>query len=83
MKYEKIHIRMYGDYSCSCGCGKPLGNPTVYYTDDDICIAVSEEQDDEGFEWRTFRPECWKRLNLDTFSLEEIYNKYPAAPAVE
>lgn len=82
MRYKKIEIRTYGNYLCSCGCGKVMGNPTVYFTEDDICPAVCDVNDDEGWEWRMFRPDCWKKLNLDKKSLEDIYNEYPIAKEV-
>ena len=75
MKLQKITLRMYGDYNCSCGCNKPLGNPGVTYTENDICIGVGEEDDDEGFGWKMFRPECWERLQLDNKSLDYIYKE--------
>lgn len=77
---EEIRIRMYGNYRCSCGCGKVLGNPSPYYGLKDICYGVGRDDDEDGDEWRMFRPECWSKLN--DMSLEEIYNKYPASPVV-
>lgn len=74
--YEKVQLRMYGDYLCSCGCGKPLGNPSVFYTEEDVAVGVRTTDDEEGWWWRLFRPSCWKRLGLDNKSLEEIYITY-------
>ena len=62
----------YGEYQCSCGCGKKLiGRYAI----------VSEESDEEGYEWRGFDPKCWVEIGLTTDA--EIYAKYPAAPAVD
>jgi hypothetical protein len=48
--------------------------------DDIIHIVGDFEKDEEGFYWRSFHPQCWKRLKLDEYSAEDIYNKYPPAP---
>lgn len=77
----KIKLRMYGNYQCSCGCGKLLGNPSIYYSESDICVGVGLEEDEEGFDWRMFTPECWSKL--ENMFLEDIYDKYPASSLIE
>jgi hypothetical protein len=78
---EKSRLRMYGCFRCSCGCGRLLGSNDIPYSNDDIIYIVGDfEKDEEGFYWRSFHPQCWKRLKLDEYSAEDIYNKYPPAP---
>jgi hypothetical protein len=81
MMIEKSRLRMYGCFRCSCGCGRLLGSNDIPYSNDDIIHIVGDfEKDEEGFYWRSFHPQCWKRLKLDEYSAEDIYNKYPPAP---
>lgn len=61
--------KMYGDYTCSCGCGKQL---------DGICYGVGQEEDEEGFDWRMFTKECWDST-ISNYSKEYIYNNYKEA----
>lgn len=68
----KIKNRMYGDYFCSCGCNKLLGDAYGIH-----CYGVGYVDDDEGYEWRMFRPECWEKIK--SLPLEQIYNKYKAS----
>ena len=77
---HKFSLRMYGDFKCSCGCGKPLGYPSVTQHDESICYGVCDSSDDEGYYWRTFTAECWKRLHLDKLGANVIYEMYPPAP---
>lgn len=81
---EEIVTRMFGDYQCSCGCGKPLGRPTngVDNKPIELSYGVGEVEDEEGFEWRMFTEECWERLRK-THSLETLYKNFPASPFVE
>ena len=67
-----IKNKMYGDYFCSCGCNKLLGD--AYGTH---CYGVGYADDDEGYEWRMFRSECWEKIK--SLPLEQIYNKYKAS----
>ena len=81
MMIEKSRLRMYGCFRCSCGCGRLLGSNDIPYSNDDIIHIVGDfEKDEEGFYWRSFHPQCWKRLKLDEYSAEDIYKKYPPAP---
>lgn len=78
-KYTEIECRMYGDYNCSCGCGRPLGNPGMVFPDS-ICHGVSTMDDvEEGYHWRMFTPKCWKRVKKGK-TLQQIYNTYPESP---
>lgn len=79
---QEFECRMYGNYTCSCGCGQILGTPGVRYSSEDVCKCVGLISDEEGYYWRTFRPSCWNRLNLDDKPLTYIYNKFPPAPVV-
>lgn len=54
----KFDLVMYGDYKCSCGCGKPLGHPGAFYVT--RCKGVGDEYDEEGYEY-----EC-SHLNAGT-----------------
>ena len=76
MNIIKISQVMYGDYLCSCGCGKPLGHPLV--TKCFRCYGVGDDADEEGYEWRMFHPDCW--AGIKDLPAEEIYDKYPIAP---
>lgn len=78
---EKLTFTMYGDYLCSCGCGKPLGHPLI--TKCFKCIGVGDVADEYGYEYRMFHPECWSRLKLDDMPLEMIYETYPISPINE
>lgn len=65
---------MPGDFACS-RCGNPLYGPVH---------VISEEDDDEGYEWRTFCPRCWSQIDTDdsTLTLMDIYKSYDAAPYI-
>lgn len=65
----KFKNKMYGDYVCACGCNKLLGNQLGTY-----CYGVGYDDDEEGMNWRTFRPECWEKISM--MSPEDIYNSY-------
>lgn len=68
MTLVKIAQKMYGDYKCSCGCGKVLTG---------MCYGVGDEEDINGYDWRMFTEECWKGM---TMFLDEIYENYPPSP---
>lgn len=53
---EVIKNRSYGTHKCSCGCGKILGSPLV--TNPYYAYGIGSEDDDEGYDWRMFTPEC-------------------------
>lgn len=83
---EVIKNRSYGTHKCSCGCGKILGSPFVtnnpYYA-----YGIGSEDDEEGYDWRMFTPECWENIkaNYDITSqndLSLIYNSYSASEEV-
>ena len=63
---ETFTNRYYGDYFCACGCGQPLQG---------MCYSVGRKDDEEGYEWRTFTPECWERLSAE-FSPAELYEMF-------
>lgn len=65
---ERFSQRMYGDYTCSCGCGKSLVGK---------CYGVGEESDDEGYRWRCFTADCWERVSKKTDA--EIWLTYREA----
>lgn len=79
-KIIQIEQKMYGDYLCSCGCGQPLGHWSILHHDGLRCIGVGDESDEEGYEWRMFRRQCWDRLNLGYMKPEDVYDKYPVSP---
>lgn len=93
---EVIKNREYGNYRCSCGCGKILGNPGVYITDNSYAYGIAEVTDDEGYAWRMFTPECWERIckewdlevqaDMSSFdykyTLNKMYNAYSASEEV-
>lgn len=84
---EVIKNRMYGDYRCSCGCGKILGNPEPIITDNSYAYGIAEVTDDEGYAWRMFTLECWKRISSQydinsQHDLSLIYHSYPASEEV-
>jgi len=75
--------RMYGTHSCSCGCGMPLGNSSVYYSDDDICIGVTDTDDVDGLNDRMFTPHCFNRLKLNELQPEQIYEMYSVPKLID
>lgn len=93
---EVIKNRDYGNYRCSCGCGKILGNPEPAITDNSYAYGIADVTDDEGYAWRMFTPECWKRVCKEwelevqadmssydyQFTLNKMYNEYPASEEV-
>lgn len=92
---EIIRNREYGNYSCSCGCGKVLGNPNPDMIE--YSIGVAKVADDEGYAWRMFNDDCWERVckewDLEVqaemssydyqFTLNQIYEAYPASISVD
>ena len=64
-----IMCKMYGDYRCTCGCNKLLGNRFGMY-----CYGVGYADDEEGDTWRMFRPECWEEIK--SMFPDQIYNSY-------
>ena len=80
LELEVIKNRAYGNYRCSCGCGKILGvssGSVAMYA-----YGVAEVTDDEGYAWRMFTPKCWERISsqYDIKSQDDlnlIYNSYP------
>lgn len=85
-KLETYQVTQYGEYACSC-CKKPLIGK---------CLAVADETDDEGREWRTLHIECYDHVTeeydkllvddkINPYkSLEEyIYTNYPVNSYVE
>ena len=68
MTLVKIAQKMYGDYKCSCGCGKVLTG---------MCYGVGDEEDINGYDWRMFTEQCWQGM---TMFLDEIYENYPPSP---
>ena len=82
---QKFEQRMFGDYCCSCGCGKPLGHlkngldgKPIEYT---ICIG-DLDNDVNGYRWRSFTKECFEQVSKGR-SLEAIYSSYGPAPLYE
>ena len=78
-RLERFQLRMYGTYLCSCGCGKPLGQNTVFNRDGSVCWCVGEVDDEAGYKLRSFRQECWDN-GISNMSDTDIYAKYPTAP---
>lgn len=80
---QRFRMRMYGDYTCSCGCGKVLGTNSVFSRSHDevVAVCVGDEADDEGRDLRCFRPSCFKGIEM--LGDEAIYASYPAAPMVK
>lgn len=64
---EQFEQKMYGEYGCST-CGNPL---------DGFVYCVGEDTDEEGYEWRTFCPDCWSKVEEMPF--EDIYKTYKPA----
>lgn len=78
---DDFDLIMYGDYKCSCGCGKLLGRPTNG-TDGkpkEYSHCVGRVDDEEGFEWRCFTQDCWNILKRQGLPLDVIYDTYPPA----
>lgn len=84
---ETFTNRVYGEYKCSCGCGKILN-----------CYAncIGAVDDINGDSWRMFSPECWERICKEwdleeqsrcesTFqeSLNHVYNSYSVSEGVK
>lgn len=81
---EVIKNRVYGTHICACGCGKTLGNPGVEVN---YAYGIGEVSDDEGYDWRMFTPECWKRISSQydinsQHDLSLIYHSYSASEEV-
>ena len=77
----RIEQKMYGDYMCSCGRGKPLGNPVIF-KNLEKCYGVGDKADEEGYEWRMFTKECWES-GIKEHSNEYIFENYPVPPVNE
>lgn len=75
--------RFYGHVKC-CSCGKVLGTEYVRYNPKtDLALVVGYEDDDEGREWRSFCPDCAKKVAAAGDSPSEIMKKYPVSELVE
>ena len=75
--YEIIYQKMYGEYKCACGCGKVLNC---------YCIGVGDSENDEnGYEWSMFAPECFARIMCTTPNPHPAYinAKYGPSPVNE
>ena len=86
-----FEMRQYGNFKCSCGCGQVLGRATngtdMETIEHTICIA--DDRDDEGLEWRCFKPECFGRAfaafceyGKPMKTVEKLYRLFPAAEEV-
>lgn len=71
-KLEIFHNIQTGVYAC-LRCGKPLTE----------CMSIAEENDDEGYNWRSFHLTCCGEELLEKGSLEAIYNSYETNPIYE
>lgn len=69
MGLSRFEQKMYGEYGCS-RCNKPL----------DGFIHCVGEEDEEGYHWRSFCPECWDIIQ--TMPNESIYKVYHPADLV-
>ena len=68
-------MTMYGDFKCSCGCQNPL---------EGLTHIVGDVSDDEGYYWRSFRPECWDKItNKYGKDLDTIYDNFESAEVYE
>lgn len=60
--------KFYGDYECS-KCGKQLNG---------FIFCVGEEEDIEGYKWRSFCTECEQEIKH--MAPVEVYNTFTEAP---
>jgi hypothetical protein len=66
-----FEYQLFGDYLC-CKCGEPLFK----------CISISEPEDEDGYNWRSFCKDDYEELKASGMTDAEIYNSFETnAPA--